>query len=177
MEPVSGEPDVLGKMDALLTRHLIGTPVQQDPASARQQADRATIPVLTEIIAEPDTIPVLTDAIASPHREPPAQASDAGTDNDGKNAPDIEPPPASLSTTGNPAANSAHGEENLRRIEEFMVQQLENRIALEFTATLDRALNELLGHTREHIRHAVREALKQRPAAPPTDTGNDPQQD
>ena len=170
MEPAGGEPDVLGKMDALLTRHRTGTPVQQDPASVRQHADRATIPVLTEIIVEPDTIPVLTDAIVSPKPVSPAQASDSETDN-------IEPPAADLSTTEDRAANIALDEEILRQTEEFMVQELENRIALEFTATLDRTLNELLDHTREHIRHAVREALKQRPAAPATDTGNDPQQD
>lgn len=170
MEPAGGEPDVLGKMDALLTRHRTGTPVQQDPASARQQAERATIPVLTEIIVEPDTIPVLTDAIVSPKPVSPAQASDSETDN-------IEPPAADLSTTEDRAANIALDEEILRQTEELMVQELENHIALEFTATLDRTLNELLDHTREHIRHAVREALKQRPAAPATDTGNDPQQD
>jgi len=168
MEPGSSESDILAKIDALLIRHRTGTPAQQDPASARQQADRATIPVLTEIIVEPDTIPVLTDAIAASHREPSAQASDAEMDICGKNAPDIEPPPDGLSTTGDPAAHIAHGEETLRQMEEFMVQELESRIALEFTATLDRALNELLDHTREHIRHAVREALKQRPEnAPP----------
>jgi len=168
MEPGSSESDILAKIDALLIRHRTGTPAQQDPASAWQQADRATIPVLTEIIVEPDTIPVLTDAIVSPHRESPAQASDSEMDNYGKKASNIEPPPADLSTTGDPAANIVHDEETLRQMEEFMVQKLENLIALEFTATLDRALNELLDHTREHIRHAVRDALKQRPDNAPS---------
>ena len=56
-------------------------------------------------------------------------------------------------------------------MEEFMVQELENRIALEFTATLERTLNELLDHSREHIRLAVRVALKQQPGT--SDEGPD----
>ena len=66
-----------------------------------------------------------------------------------------------------------HDEATLRQIEEFMVQELENRIVLEFAATLDRTLNELLDQTREHIRLAVRVALKQRLDTPPGSTDLD----
>lgn len=133
----SGEPDVFGKINSLLARHRAGAPTQQDFMSVEAQAARAAIPVLTEIILEDSAIPVLTEAV-------PARAASE---------------PASADA---PVAGIAHDDAALRQIEEFMVRELENRIALEFTATLDRALNELLGHTREHIRHAVREALKRR---------------
>lgn len=137
MDPASGEPDVLGKIDALLTRHRTGASAQQDLASVEAQAARAAIPVLTEIIAEDSAIPVLTEV---------APATKA-----------IEP-----ASAGVPVADVADSDATLRQIEEFLVQELENRIALEFAATLDRALNELLDQTREHIRLAVRVALKQR---------------
>jgi hypothetical protein len=153
MDPVNGEPDVLGKIDALLTRHRTGAPTQQDLASAQAQADRAAIPVLTEII-EDSTIPVLTEAV------PASEA--AATAGKVKPPRHIEVAASEPARAGDPVADSAHDEAALRQIEEFMVQELENRIALEFSATLDRALNELLDHTREHIRHAVREALKRR---------------
>jgi len=166
MNPADGEPDVLGKIDALLTRHRTGAPTQQDLASAEAQAARAAIPVLTEIITEDSTIPVLTEAV------PVTEANEAATADFGKPPLRIEVAASEPASTGDPVANLSHDEAALRQIEEFMVQELENRIALEFTATLDRALNELLDHSREHIRHAVREALKQRlddaPADPPS---------
>ncbi|GEM_PF-4256558 len=148
MDPANGEPDVLGKIDALLTRHRTGAPTQQDLASAEAQSARATIPVLTEIITDDSTIPVLTEAVSA------AEAKEAATAG-------IEP----VRTAG-PIEDISHDEAALHQIEEFMVQELENRIALEFTTTLDRALNELLEHSREHIRLAVRVALKQRPGSP-----------
>ncbi|MHB1591176.1 MAG: hypothetical protein ACYCTW_06555 [Sulfuricella sp.] len=144
------EPDVLGKIDALLTRHRTGAPTRQDLVSAEAQAARAAIPVLTEIITEDSTIPVLTEAVA------PVEANKTETEGDA-----TPPSPTEQTGTGGQAADIPD-DEALRQIEEFMVQELENRIALEFTATLDRALNELLDHTREHIRYAVREALKRR---------------
>lgn len=156
MDPTGGKPDVLDKIDALLTRHRTASPVQQDLASAGKQADREAIPVLTEAITEDGTIPVLTEAVAA------VEASKTETDD---NAP---PFPTEQAGTGDQAAEIPD-DEALRQIEEFMVRELENRIALEFTATLDRALSELLDHSREHIRHAVREALKQRPGTPPRD--------
>ncbi|MDO9065428.1 MAG: hypothetical protein Q7U25_09485 [Sulfuricella sp.] len=161
MDPANGEPDVLGKIDALLTRHRTGAPTQQDLASAEAQAARAAIPVLTEIIAEDSTIPVLTEAV------PATEANEAATAGNDKLPLHTEAAASEPASTGGPAADIPHDQEALRQIEEFMVQELENRIALEFTATLDRALNELLDHSREHIRHAVREALKQRPGTPP----------
>lgn len=164
MDPTSGEPDVLDKIDALLTRHRTGAPAQQDLASAEEQADRAAIPVLTEVITEDSTIPVLTEAV------PAVEAHETETNGDETLPPPAEPAPADQ------AADISDEEVALRQIEEFMVQELENRIALEFTATLDRALNELLDHSREHIRHAVREALKQRPGTPPRDADDSPDQ-
>jgi hypothetical protein len=162
MNPANGEPDVLGKIDALLTRHRTGTPTQQDLASAEAQAARAAIPILTEIIAEDSTIPVLTEAIAA------TEANEAAT----TNTPPLHSEVAASepARTGAPIADISREEESLRQIEESMVQELENRIALEFTATLDRALDELLDHTREHIRLAVRVALKQRLSTPPHGT-------
>lgn len=164
MNPANGEPDVLGKIDALLTRHRTGTPTQQDLASVEAQAARAAIPILTEIIAEDSTIPVLTEAI------PATGANEAATTNNNVAPPlHIEVAASEPARTGAPIADISREEEALRQIEESMVQELENRIALEFTATLDRALIELLDHTREHIRLAVRVALKQRPDDTPSD--------
>ncbi|MDP2879448.1 MAG: hypothetical protein Q8N74_07990 [Sulfuricella sp.] len=166
MDPANGEPDVLGKIDALLTRHRTGAPTRQDLASAEAQAARAAIPVLTDIITEDSAIPVLTEAM------PATEANEAATVSNGKPQLHIEVAASEPAGAGDPVADLSHDEAALRQIEEFMVQELENRIALEFTATLDRALNELLDHSREHIRHAVREALKQRlddaPADPPS---------
>lgn len=170
MDPANGEPGVLGKIDALLTRHRAGAPTRQDLASAEAQAARAAIPVLTEIVTEDSTIPVLTEAV------PATQANEAATASHGKPALHIEVAASEQASTGAPVADLSHDEAALHQIEEFMVQELENRIALEFTATLDRALNELLDHTREHIRHAVRVALKQRPGTPPHGTQEDPDQ-
>ena len=164
MDSATGKPDVLGKMDALLTRHKTGEPTLQDLISAEAQATRASIPVLTEIVTEDSSIPVLTESVSA------AKAS--------VTAP-VEKPPIHVETTceqprtDDPIANIPHDEATLRQIEEFMVQELETRIALEFTATLDRALNELLDHTREHIRLAVRVALKQRLDTPPQSTDQD----
>ncbi len=151
----NGEPDILGKMDALLTRHRTGAPTPQDLAAAEQQAGKAAIPVLTEIVIEPSTIPVLTDAITS------AAVS----------KPETPPPPSAPESIDQSADFSRH-EESLRQMEELLVQELENRISLEFAATLDRALNELMERSREHIRHVVHEALRQRNDAAPN--GEDP---
>ena len=156
MDPANGEPDVLGKIDALLTRHRTGAPTQQDLASAEAQAARAAIPVLTEIITDDSTIPVLTEAVPAAEKKETAAASI------GKHLLHSEIAASEQASTVDPTAEISHDEASLRQMEEFMVQELENRIALEFTATLDRALNELLDHTREHIRLAVRVALKQR---------------
>jgi len=159
MDPANDEPDVLGKIDALLTRHRTGAPTQQDLASAETLSARASIPVLTEIITEDRTIPVLTEAM------PAAETKEAAT-------ADIEKPPFHIEVVASEPASTvgpSHDEAALQHIEEFMVQELENRIALEFAATLDRTLNELLDHSREHIRLAVRVALKQRPGIPDED--------
>jgi hypothetical protein len=165
MDPAKGEPDVLGKIDALLTRHRTGAPTQHDLASAEAQAARASIPVLTEIIADDSTIPVLTEAV---HTSVVNEAASAGIV---KPPLHIEVVASEPARTAGPIADISHDEETLHQIEEFMVQELENRIALEFTATMDRALNELLEHSREHIRLAVRVALKQRLNTP--DKGSD----
>lgn len=166
MDPSKSEPDVLGKIDALLTRHRTGTPTQQDLESAEAQAARAAIPVLTEIITDDRTIPVLTEAM------PAAEVKEAATTGIVKPPLHIETVASEPARTASPIADISHNEETLHQIEEFMVQELENRIALEFTATLDRALNELLEHSREHIRLAVREALRQR-LGTPDDEGPD----
>lgn len=168
MDPANSEPDVLGKIDALLTRHRTGAPTQQDLASAEAQAARASIPVLTEIITDDSAIPVLTEAVSI------AEENQAATAGKGELPPIIEVAASEPAGTGDSVAAISHNEAALRQIEEFMVQELENRIALEFTATLDRALNELLDHSREHIRLAVRVALKQRPGTPPHGADEDP---
>lgn len=160
------QPDVLGKIDALLTRHRTGTPTQQDLASAETQAARAAIPVLTEIVTDDSSIPVLTEAV------PASGLNEAAAAGSGKSSLHVEVDTSEQARTSEPVADIPHDEAVLHEIEEAMVQELESRIALEFTATLDRALNELLDHTREHIRHAVRAALKQRPGTP----GSDPDQ-
>ncbi len=163
MDPANGEPDVLEKIDALLTRHRTGAPTRQDIASAEAQVARAAIPVLTEIITEDSTIPVLTEAV------PATEENEAATAGNETPPLPIEAAASEPARTADPIADISHDEAALHQIEEFMVQELENRIALEFTATLDRALNELLDHTREHIRHAVREALKHRLDDAPSD--------
>ena len=170
MDPANGEPDVLGKIDALLTRHRTGAPTQQDLASAEVQAARAAIPVLTEIITDDSTIPVLTEAV------PAAEAKKASVAGIGKHLLHIEVVASEQASTVGQVGDITHDEAALRQIEEFMVQELENRIALEFTATLDRALNELLEHSREHIRLAVRVALKQRLGTPSHGAQEDPDQ-
>lgn len=167
MDPANGEPDVLGKIDALLTRHRTATPAQQDLISSEAQAARATIPVLTEIITEDSAIPILTEAVSA------AKANAAATVGDGKPPLLIEVVASEQTSTAGLITGTSHDEIALHQIEEFMVQELEDRIALEFTATLDRALNELLDHTREHIRHAVREVLKQRLGTPAHGTDED----
>lgn len=142
MDPASGAPGVLEKIDALLTRHRTGAPTQQDLAAAGEQADRAAIPVLTEVVAEADTIPLLTDALTSPEASEPGSAS------------------APTTQAGDEAEkHSTLDEVSLQRMEERLMRELENRIALELTSVLDRALEELLDRSRDHIRHAVREAL------------------
>lgn len=170
MDPANGETDVVGKIDALLTRHRTGAPTQHDLASAEAQAARASIPVLTEIITEDRTIPVLTETV------PTSVANEAATAGIVKPPRHIEVVAGNQARTVNQVADISHDEETLHQIEEFMVQELENRIALEFTATLDRALNELLEHSREHIRLAVRVALKQRLGTPSHDAQEGPDQ-
>ncbi len=170
MDSAHGTPDVLGKIDALLTRHRTGAPTQQDLASAEALAARAAIPVLTEIITDDSTIPVLTEAV------PAAEVNEAATASEDKLPFHTEVATSEPASTGTLIADIPHDEAALREIEEFMVQELENRIALEFTATLDRALNELLDHSREHIRLAVRVALRQRPGIPPHGADKDPDQ-
>lgn len=142
MDPVNDEPDVLGKIDALLTRHRTGAPSPLETAESGQQTNRASIPVLSEVVAEPATIPILTAALSE---EIP---------------PSIEPMPTVQADTEEPAASGSLSEKTLRRIEEFLILELEDRIAMEFAASLDKALTEMLGNSREHIRHAVREALE-----------------
>ena len=163
MDSATGKSDVLGKMDALLTRHKTGESAQQNLMSAEALAARAAIPVLTEIVTEDNAIPVLTEAI------PAVKASVATPVASVQTPPQVEPAVREQAGTDDPMAHTLHDEATLRQIEEFMVQELENRIALEFAATLDRTLNELLDQTREHIRLAVRVALKQRLNNAPSD--------
>lgn len=145
--------DVLGKIDALLTRHRTAAPMPQDAAKAGQHAEREAIPVLTEIIAEPDTIPILTDAVTQPSPSAPSPEE--------QNNPAIpDSDTAKSAVQANPSLIDS--EASLQQLEEFLIQELENRIALEFTVALDHALEELLDRSREHIRHVVREALSQR---------------
>lgn len=166
MEPTNGSPDVLGKIDALLTRHRTGAPTQQDLAAAAEQASRAAIPVLTEVIAGDSSIPVLTDAVTAVRTHEPEAPEPAA-----EAAESAQPDEPGMQTR-----DPLHDENTLRQMEDFMVQELENRIALEFTATLDRALNELLEHSREHIRHTVREVLRQQLGQPSSDTDATPDQ-
>ncbi|MDD5241394.1 MAG: hypothetical protein PHG47_06690 [Sulfuricella sp.] len=167
MNSVNGEPDVLGKVDALLTRHRTGAPSSQEPAEAGQQAARATIPVLSEVVAEPSTIPLLTDAL------PPVKTGKSEADIDEETIPPVEPVPTDHADGETPATNLSLDEEALCRAEEFLVRELEDRIAIEFAATLDRALAELLDNSREHIRHAVREALESHLKKHAGDTSSD----
>lgn len=145
MDPVNDQPDVLGKVDALLTRHRTGTPSPQEAAESGQQADRASIPVLSEVVAEPAAIPVLTDTLADIDTAAPLS---------------IEPLPVVQIDTAESAASRPLDEATQHRIEEFLILELEDRIAMEFAASLDKALTEMLDNSREHIRHAVREALE-----------------
>jgi hypothetical protein len=163
MDPANGEPDVLGKIDALLTRHRTGAPTRQYLASIEAQVARAAIPVLTEIIAEDGAIPVLTEAV-------PAFAATIASTDDGKPSLHIDTTASELLEKPTPVTEIAHNDTVLRQIEELMVRELEKRIALEFTAILDRTLKELLDHSREHIRLAVRVALKQRLDNTPANT-------
>ncbi|HUW49502.1 MAG TPA: hypothetical protein VMV75_00650 [Sulfuricella sp.] len=167
MDPVSGEPDVLGKVDALLTRHRTGTPSPQESSEAGQQADRASIPVLSEVVAEPSTIPILTDAL------PPVKAGESETGIDEEITLPVEPMPTDHADTEGSATSLSLDEETLRQTEEFLIHELENRIAMEFAATLDRALTELLDNSREHIRHTVREAFGSRLKEQAGDTSPD----
>lgn len=149
---MGSDNDVLGKIDALLTRHRTAAPVPQDAAKAEQHAEREAIPVLTEVVPEPDSIPILTDAIpqatSRPAEEPHQQTDHRATPAEIEAGPDI--------------SILAQSQESLQQLEEFLIQELENRIALEFTVALDHALEELLERSREHIRHVVREAISQR---------------
>lgn len=146
--------DVLGKIDALLTRHRTAAPMPQDAAKAGQHAEREAIPVLTEIIAEPDTIPILTDAVTQPSPSAPSPEE--------QNNPAIPDSDTAKSVAQTNISTLIDSEASLQQLEEFLIQELENRIALEFTVALDHALEELLDRSREHIRHVVREALSQR---------------
>lgn len=153
MDPVNDEPDVLGKIDALLTRHRTAAPSPQGTADSGQHADRASIPILSEVVAESRAIPILTDAL------PLVKTGGSEAGFDGEIAPPVEPMLTDHADTAEPAASLSLNEEALRRTEDFLIHELENRIAMEFAATMDRALTELLDNSREHIRHAVREAL------------------
>lgn len=149
MDPVSDKPDVLGKIDALLTRHRSGAPSPQKP----METARASIPVLSDVVAEPHTIPVLTDAL------PAVKLDEFETETDEKPIVSDESAPADHAATGKPVASLPLDDETLRRTEEFLIRELEDRIAIEFSTILDRALTELLDNSREHVRRAVREAL------------------
>lgn len=149
MSPTDGEPDVLNKMDALLNRQRTGEPPQLERDSAAAKAERAAIPVLTDIIPEAKDIPVLTEALSQQETLKPSRQADPLM------PPEIRDKPEQAET-----AKSPQMESTLDQLEDFLVQELENRIALELTATLDHALNELLERSREHIRHVVREAIQ-----------------
>jgi hypothetical protein len=148
MSPTDGKPDVLNKMDALLNRQRTGEPPQLERASAAAKAERAAIPVLTDIVPEANDIPVLTEALSPQEApRPPQQAEPTPVAPGIRNKPEAAPTDSPMEST-------------LNQLEEFLVQELENRIALELTASLDHALNELLERSREHIRHVVREAIQ-----------------
>lgn len=148
MPPTDDKPDVLDKMDALLNRQRTGEPPQRDLESAAARAERASIPILTDIVPEATDLPVLTEALPQPQPAPVAAQPRTTTESRAEN---LSPQAA---TPSPPSATHSFSQ-----LEEFLVQELESRIALELTASLDLALNELLERSREHIRQVVHEAI------------------
>ena len=155
---MSSEPsteDVLAKMDALLKKHQPGAtqgtpavplpppvfdeitpPAELVAVAARRLEPLELIPTLTDVVdrpslAEEDSIPVLTEVV-EPASEPAP--------------PEEAPTPADLDQT-------------LRRVEDLLVEQLENRIAPQLSASFDRALGELLESARASIQQAVHDTL------------------
>lgn len=165
MPPTDGKPDVLDKMDALLNRQRTGEPPQRDLESAAARAERAAIPILTDIVPEATDIPVLTEALPQTPASPPRIAAPGSQPESPR-----ETPHHAATTDLPPAAHS------FSQLEEFLVQELESRIALELTASLDLALNQLLERSREHIRQVVREAIRAELTRQPgnTSTENNP---
>ena len=148
MSPTDGKPDVLDKMDALLNRQRTGEPPQRELETAAARAERAAIHILTDIVPEATDLPVLTEALPQSQPAPLAAQSPATT----------EPLPESSSPQPAPPGPPA-ATHSFSQLEEFLVQELESRIALELTASLDLALNELLERSREHLSQVVHEAI------------------
>lgn len=136
MEPTfDAEPDssdVLDKVDALLKKH---RPTTAQPADAEMLAISGVVPQLPP----QEDIPTLTDIVSPP---PPAA-------------------PVAAAPVSGAELDEAAVEELLRSVEDFLVRELESRIAPQLSITFDRALNDLLERAVTHVGQAVRETIAQ----------------
>ncbi len=132
--------DVLAKLDALLKRH------QPGAAQVEQKAH-----------AEGTASPTISDDIAfsaAPEPGPePAEAIPMLTDAIGESAIPV------LTDVVRTEADILEQAEALHHLERQLVEQLEDRIASQLSATFDRALADLLESSRAYIEQAVHDAL------------------
>jgi hypothetical protein len=139
--------DVFAKLDALLKRHQPGALPAERKASPEAPAEPALPAVVDDtVLSEPfpavpepqpepaETIPTLTEAIGA--STIPVLTDVVGTD-----------------------AERHEQVETLYRLERQLVDQLEERIASQLSATFDRALTDLLETSHTYIEQAVHDAL------------------
>lgn len=151
---MSREPsteDVLAKMDALLRKHHPGPAVAGAPGNVFEEiVPPAELAAVAERRPEPDElIPTLTEVVALEGL--------AGEDR----IPVLTEVVEAADESASPELADKTLDEALRRVEDLLVEQLENRIAPQLSAAFDRALGELLENSRIYIRQAVHDTLAQ----------------
>ena len=194
----SPDDDVLGRADALLSKHR--------RASAMPAADPNAVPTLTEAVggdADAQAIPTLTDSLAAPIAAGRPSAAEAPAATPKPVAPEpVEPPPEAASGADAAAGDTDYGltapVQNGEVISRVQTQNLEHgvyhklrqgldaqiesvleqRFMPEVATALDRALQTISSDLKTHIDTAVRTsidaALKNRLPAPREDAGSRP---
>mgnify|MGYP001597643178 FL=1 len=176
----SPDDDVLGRADALLSKHR--------RASAMPAADPNAVPTLTEAVggdADAQAIPTLTDSLAAPIAAGRPSAAEAPAATPKPVAPEpVEPPPEAASGADAAAGDTDYGltapVQNGEVISRVQTQNLEHgvyhklrqgldaqiesvleqRFMPEVATALDRALQTISSDLKTHIDTAVRASIE-----------------
>jgi valyl-tRNA synthetase len=158
----SDDEDVLGRADALLSKHR---------STARPAADPNAIPTLTEAVAggaDPSAIPTLTDIVADPATaQPVTSASVAAAVAEAKPSADQAPTAAAAPSAEAPSRTQAQTLEHsvYQKLKQDLDSQiavaLQNRLMPDVAGALDQMLHKVGADLKANINAMVRASLEE----------------